>query len=92
MLNMSLSDKKIGQRRHLGWTSIQGKKGSGNLGQSNEENAGLPVKPQSMHKCIEKEVSGAAETSCLQDGWLQTHHTRNDKLGLNPQRDSRLMK
>ena len=29
------------------------------------------------------------ETSCLQDGQSQTHHTRNDKLGLTPQRDSR---
>ena len=24
----------------------------------------------------------------MRDGWLQTHHTRNDKLGLKPQRDS----
>ena len=36
------------------------KKGSRNLCQSTEENAGLPVKPLSMHKCIEKEVSGTS--------------------------------
>ena len=35
-------------------------------------------------KCQEWE-----ETSRLGDGQLQTCHTRNDKLGLNPQRDSR---
>ena len=29
-----------------------------------------------------------AETSCLGDGGLQTHHTRDDKLGLPPQTDS----
>ena len=29
-----------------------------------------------------------AETSHLQDGQSQTRHTRNDKLGLPPQRDS----
>ena len=29
-----------------------------------------------------------AETSCLQDGRSQTHHTRNDESGLPPQRDS----
>ena len=57
-LNKSPSDKKIGWWRHLGWTSIWGKKGSGNLSQSTEENAGLPVKPRSTHKCVEKEVLG----------------------------------
>ena len=62
---------------------------SGILGQSTEENAGLPVKPRSTHKCVEKEVS---ETSHSQDGRSQTHHTRNDESGLNPQRDSRPMR
>ena len=28
------------------------------------------------------------ETSCLWDGWSQTHHTRDDELGLPPQKDS----
>ena len=35
-----------------------------------------------------KKYQGRAETSHLQDGWSQTHHTRNDESGLNPQRDS----
>ena len=37
---------------------------------------------------LRKKYQDQAETSCLQDGRLQTHHTRNDELGLNPQRDS----
>ena len=31
---------------------------------------------------------GQAETSCSRDGQSQTHHTRNDESGINPQRDS----
>ena len=54
-----------------GWTSIQGKKGSRNLGQSTEENAGLPVKPRSMHKCVEKEVSGKSRDQPLMR-WMVT--------------------
>ena len=64
-LNTLPSNKKIGQWRHLGWSSIWGKKGSRNLSRSTEENAGLPVKPRSMHKCIEKEVSGMSRDQLL---------------------------
>ena len=32
---------------------------------------------------LRKKYQGRAETSHSQDGWLQTRHTRNDKLGLN---------
>ena len=88
-LNTLSSDKKIGQQRHLGWSSIRGKKGSGNLGQSTEENTGLPVKPRSTHKCVEKEVSGTSRDQPLVRWLLQTCHTRNDESGLNPQRNSR---
>ena len=35
-----------------------------------------------------KKYQEREETSCSWDGRLQTHHTRNDKSGLNPQRDS----
>ena len=38
---------------------------------------------------LRKKYQGRAETSCSQDGQLQTRHTRNDESGLNPQRDSR---
>ena len=41
------------------------KKGSRNLGRSTEENTGLPVKPRSMHKCVEKEVSGMSRDQLL---------------------------
>ena len=34
------------------------KKVSGILGQSTEENAGLPVKPRSTHKCVKKKYQG----------------------------------
>ena len=37
---------------------------------------------------LKKKYQGRAETSRSRDGWLQTHHTRNDESGLNPQRDS----
>ena len=36
---------------------------------------------------LRKKYQGRAETSCLRDGQSQTRHTRNDKSGLNPQRD-----
>ena len=72
MLNTSPSDKKIGRWRHLGWISIQGKEGSIKLGQSNEEhwgeacwNASFHSKPQSMHKCVEKEVPGMRRDQLL---------------------------
>ena len=38
---------------------------------------------------LRKKYQEQGETSHLQDSWSQTHHTRNDKLGLTPQRDSR---
>ena len=38
---------------------------------------------------LKKKYQGRAETSCSQDSRSQTCHTRNDKLGLNPQRDPR---
>ena len=37
---------------------------------------------------LRKKYQEQEETSCSRDGWLQTHHTRNDELGLTPQRDS----
>ena len=37
---------------------------------------------------LRKKYQEREETSHLQDGRLQTCHTRNDELGLNPQRDS----
>ena len=37
---------------------------------------------------LRKKYQGRAETSHLQDSRSQTHQTRNDKSGLNPQRDS----
>ena len=46
----------------------------------------------SLNQCINalrKKYQGRAETSRSRDGWSQTCHTRNDKSGLNPQRDSR---
>ena len=45
----------------------------------------------SLHQHINvlrKSYQKQGETSCLQDSWLQTCHTRNDKSGLPPQRDS----
>ena len=45
----------------------------------------------SLNQCINvlrKRYHGQEETSRSQDGWSQTHHTRNDESGLNPQRDS----
>ena len=45
----------------------------------------------SLDQCINalrKKYQGRAETSRSRDGWSQTRHTRNDELGLNPQRDS----
>ena len=45
----------------------------------------------SLHQCINKLRKShrkQRETSHLQDGWSQTRHTRNDKLGSPPQRDS----
>ena len=47
----------------------------------------------SLDQCISalrKKYQGREETSCSRDGWLQTHHTRNDESGLNPQRNSHL--
>ena len=41
------------------------KKVSGILSRSTEENAGLPVKPRSTHKCVEKEVSGTSRDQPL---------------------------
>ena len=44
----------------------------------------------SLNQCINvlrKKYQGRAETSRSRDGRSQTHHTRNDKLGLNSQRD-----
>ena len=45
-----------------------------------------------LHQCIntlrESHRKRGAETSHLQDGWSQTRHTRDDKLGLPPQKDS----
>ena len=38
---------------------------------------------------LRKKYQGRAETSRSRDGQSQTHHTRNDESGLNPQRDSR---
>ena len=38
---------------------------------------------------LRKKSQEQEETSCLQDRQSQTHHTRNDESGLNPQRDSR---
>ena len=38
---------------------------------------------------LRKKYQGQEETSRSRDGRLQTCHTRNDELGLNPQRDSR---
>ena len=46
----------------------------------------------SLNQCINalrKKYQGRAETSRSRDGQSQTHHTRNDESGLNPQRDSR---
>ena len=45
----------------------------------------------SLNQCINmlrKSYQQQGETSRLRDGRSQTRHTRNDKLGLNPQRDS----
>ena len=46
-----------------------------------------------LHQCInvlrKSHRKQGAETSHLQDGQLQTRHTRNDESGLPPQRDSR---
>ena len=45
----------------------------------------------SLDQCrsaLGKKYQGQAETSRSRDGWSQTRHTRNDKSGLNPQRDS----
>ena len=41
---------------------------------------------------LRKSYQKQGETSHLRDGWLQTHHTRNDESGLTPQRDSRPIK
>ena len=46
----------------------------------------------SLNQCINalrKRYHEQEETSRSQDGRSQTCHTRNDELGLNPQRDSR---
>ena len=37
---------------------------------------------------LRKKYQGREETSRSRDNQSQTHHTRNDKSGLNPQRDS----
>ena len=43
-----------------------------------------------FHQCInmlrESHRMQGAETSCSQDGQSQTHHTRDDKLGLSPKK------
>ena len=41
---------------------------------------------------LRKKYQGRAETSSSRDGQSQTHHTRNEESGLNPQRDSRPMR
>ena len=49
----------------------------------------------SLDQCISvlrKKYQGQAETSRLRDGQSQTHHTRNDESGLNPQKDTRPMR
>ena len=46
----------------------------------------------SINQCINvlrKKYQEQGETSCSQDSRSQTCHTRNDKSGLTPQRDSR---
>ena len=46
----------------------------------------------SLNQCINvlrKKYYEQEETSCSQDGRLQTCHTRNDKSGVNPQSGSR---
>ena len=46
----------------------------------------------SLNQCINalgKSYQKRGETSHSRDGWSQTRHTRNDELGLTPQRDSR---
>ena len=45
-----------------------------------------------LHQCINALRKSCreqgAETSHSQDGWLQTHHTRDDEPGLPPKKDS----
>ena len=56
-----------------------------------ERHAETQASLSSLNQCINalrKKYQGREETSRSQDGWSQTHHTRNDELGLNPQRDS----
>ena len=57
-----------------------------------EGGAEMKASIASLNQCINmlrKSYQKWGETSHSQDGWLQTHHTRNDKSGLTPQRDSR---
>ena len=56
-----------------------------------ERHAETQASLSSLNQCINalrKKYQGREETSRLRDGQSQTRHTRNDKLGLNPQRDS----
>ena len=57
-----------------------------------ERHAEMQASLASLNQCINalrKKYQERAETSHSRDGRSQTHHTRNDELGLNPQRDSR---
>ena len=57
-----------------------------------ERHAEMQASLSSLNQCINvlrKKYYEREETSCSQDGRLQTCHTRNDELGVNPQRDSR---
>ena len=56
-----------------------------------ERHAEMQASLSSLNQCINalrKKYQEWEETSRLWDGWSQTRHTRNDELGLNPQRDS----
>ena len=57
-----------------------------------ERHAETQASLSSLNQCINavrKKYQEREETSYSRDGQSQTHHTRNDKLGLTPQRDSR---
>ena len=57
-----------------------------------ERHAEMQASLSSLNQCINalrKKYQEQEETSHSWDSRLQTHHTRNDELGLNPQRDSR---
>ena len=92
--------KKIGQWRHLGWISIEVRrvvessaKGVAEaMRRIEERHAETQASIANLNQCINalrKKYQQQEETSHSWDGWSQTHHTRNDELGLTPQRDSR---